>query len=156
MCPSRWLRRNLLLLFKSKIMRKYEQLYFKLCFNKQINYTNEGIPCCSGQCDTKTKLCIPLLPPNCSLPTQFMASKSSTFLNFHEKESNAVVTQGKKRPTMTPTAAPKRKSKKPTATPTKSTRHSRKPTYKPSKPIAPKVLPHYNSQFLKINHIFKN
>ena len=101
-----------------------------LCF---LNHINVAIPCCSGQCDNISKLCIPLLPPNCSLPSQFMATKSSTFLIFHEEKSAAFVTQGKTRPSMIPTAAPKRKTKKPTSNPTKGKRHSRKPTSKPSK-----------------------
>jgi len=38
----------------------------------------KATPCCSGQCDNITKRCSPVLPPNCSLPTEFVA-KTPTF-----------------------------------------------------------------------------
>ena len=95
--------------------------------------TNVAIPCCSGHCDTISKLCSPLLPPNCSLPTQFITSKSSMFLNFLKEESAAAAIQGKKLPSLTPTRAPKGKAIKSTATPTKRIRLSKEPTFKPSK-----------------------
>lgn len=40
---------------------------------------NKATRCCSGVCDAVTKLCSPLLPPNCLLPTEFVAKKTPTF-----------------------------------------------------------------------------
>ena len=34
---------------------------------------NKATPCCSGECDAITKRCSPLIPPNCYLPTEFVA-----------------------------------------------------------------------------------